>query len=270
MSEDLERLKEIGAQKIYEKTHIALKYVQSILYESFEGLSRVQFLGFVSIIEREYNLQLDELKACGLEYFDTLAKNTKEGESVFITPKRTNRFTYLYVVFAIGIFVMVAFFSLEKKKNIPISEENIVKEKETIPKSVVLELVPPLEQNISVDIEKQLDTNITVPSSVIIPPAKEKKIVLHSLKIEPKSRLWIGYINFKTAKKKQTVIIKSLDLDPKTEWLLSLGHGNVDIVIDGKVQTFHSTKSMRFLYSDGELKQLSIAEFKKLNKGRLW
>jgi len=38
MSEALDRLKKLGAQKIYEDTHIPINQVQAILYENFDGM----------------------------------------------------------------------------------------------------------------------------------------------------------------------------------------------------------------------------------------
>lgn len=88
MSKDLKKLKSLGAQKIHEDTHIALRYVQSVIYESFEGLTKVQFLGFISILEREYQLDLSLLKIKGLEYFEDDASHGK----VFVVPEKKNKF----------------------------------------------------------------------------------------------------------------------------------------------------------------------------------
>ncbi len=273
MSEDLNRLKEIGAQKIYEDTHIALKYVQSVIHESFEGLNRVQFLGFVSILEREYRIDLGDLKADGITYFDSINSKENINQGVFVSPKRTKKFGLVYIIIALVLFALVAFFSLENQDTSEVrklddtaieSAQKTIEPKETIKPLAVIE-----------------DTNDTkladVNMSVITTPIEEEKvveekkaIVPQSLQIKPLSRLWIGYIDVKKRVKKQTVIKKSLSLDPTKEWLLSLGHGNVEIEINGKVQKFHSTQSVRFIYKDGKLRQLSIDEFKKLNKGRLW
>ena len=93
MSEALERLQKLGAQKIYEDTHIPIKHVQAILHESFEGFSKVQFLGFISILEKEYSLELQELHEKGAEYF--VEKNiSTEGDSLFISQqKRVKKFS---------------------------------------------------------------------------------------------------------------------------------------------------------------------------------
>ena len=44
MSEGFDKLKDIGAQKIHESTHISRKYIQDILQEDFSGMNRIQFL----------------------------------------------------------------------------------------------------------------------------------------------------------------------------------------------------------------------------------
>ena len=272
MSEDLNRLKEIGAQKIYEDTHIALKYVQSVIHESFEGLNRVQFLGFISILEREYKIDLAQLKTSGIAYFDSMDPKENINQGVFVSPKRTKKFTLVYIIIALVLFALVAFFSLENQDAAEVTkldDTTIESVQKTIePKNTV----KPLTLTEDTNETKLADVNMTVAT----PPVEEEKIeeekaiVPQSLQIKPLSRLWIGYIDAKTRVKKQTVIKKPLSLDPTKEWLLSLGHGNVEIEIDGKVQKFHSTKSVRFVYENGELKQLSIDEFKKRNKGRLW
>ncbi len=275
MSEDLNRLKEIGAQKIYEDTHIALKHVQSVIHESFEGLNRVQFLGFISILEREYKIDLTQLKTSGITYFDNMDPKEKTNQGIFVSPKRTKKFTLVYIIIALALFALVAFFSLENQDVSDVTkldDTTIESVQKTIePKNTIKPLTLTEDTN-ETNETKLADVNMTVAT----PPVEEEKteeekaIVPQSLQIKPLSRLWIGYIDAKTRVKKQTVIKKPLSLDPTKEWLLSLGHGNVEIEIDGKVQKFHSTKSVRFVYENGRLKQLSIDEFKKRNKGRLW
>ena len=63
MSSGLEKLRSIGAQKIHEQTHIARQHAQALLHESFDDMSRIHFLGFISILEREYSVDLSDLKA---------------------------------------------------------------------------------------------------------------------------------------------------------------------------------------------------------------
>lgn len=251
MSEELDVLRKIGAQKICEDTHISLKHVQSVIHESFEGLTKVQFLGFVSILEREYEQDLSALRAKGLEYFNDTSFKGPEQSSVFIETKRAKPPTLLYALIALFVFVVVAYMSIDSTTptELPVKVDNTTIE----------------------SVQKNLDP-IVVDENLSAVEMEEEKApeIVPSLKIIPKSKLWIGYIDRQEEIKKQAVIKTDLDLDPNKEWLLSLGHGNVDIEINGEVQKFKTSNNIRFLYKDGDLRKLTSRDFKILNEGRVW
>ena len=251
MSEGLKKLQEIGAQKIYEDTHIALSYVQSILHESFEGLNKVQFIGFISILEREYSLTLEELKESGLTYFESETTSENSNSGVFVAPKKKRKWTLFYAFIAVVIFLVALVNNMNQEAPAPVVIDNTKIE------------------SVSNIIPETVDVN-TTKEPVVVEEKPEVVPVKKSLFIKPHVKVWVGYIDVKTRKKHQTVTSKSIELDPKKEWLLSLGHGNLSIEINGEEKSFKTPNSVRFLYKDGKLKKLTIAEFKKLNKDRLW
>ena len=258
MSEELDFLRELGAQKIYEETHISLKHAQSVIHESFEGLTKVQFLGFISILEREYNQDLSALKEKGMNYFKDEPVKEHTTTSVFVETKRAKSSAPIYVFVALLVFVIVAYFTIgynsSASNTTEIDNSTIVIAQKTInPKAY--------ESNSS-------DENVTTP--LVVVEEEEVVEIPPSFKIIAKSKLWIGYIDKTEDIKKQTIIEESLELDPSKEWLLSLGHGHVDIVINGELQEFNSGNNIRFLYKNGEIKKLPLREFKILNEGRVW
>ena len=109
MDEELQILQSIGAQKIYETTHIPIKYVQSMLHGSFEGFSKVQFLGFISILEREYQQDLSELTRSGLNYFNEKKKQSVD-KGLFVVPKKQKGNKNLYFLIIIIVFVFLKHF----------------------------------------------------------------------------------------------------------------------------------------------------------------
>ncbi len=271
MSEELDFLRNIGAQKIYEDTHISLKHVQSVINESFEGLTKVQFLGFVSILEREYNQDLSALRLKGLEYFKNELPEKDRDAGLFIEPKRAKKPTIIYILIALFVFIVVAYLSLSNNSVTPetvkLDNSTIVTAQKTIDPSDYLEVYDANSSDVNAS---QTDENVTTPLVVV---AKEEFIeepIEPSLKIIAKSKLWVGYFNKTDDIKKQTVIKELLELDPSKEWLISLGHGHVDIAINGELQEFKTEKNIRFLYKNGELKQLNFRDFKRLNEGRVW
>jgi len=263
VSEELDFLKGLGAQKIFEDTHISLRNAQSVIHESFEGLTKVQFLGFISILEREYELNLSDLKAKGLAYFSDDTFKIEQHSSVFIETKRAKKPTLIYILIALLVFVIVAYISIGDSESVE-SPETI---DNTTIESVQKNLAPLI-------VDENLSSTTKEEELLEEEKIKEKKVaeVIPSLKIIAKSKLWIGYVDRQEDIKKQTIIKKNLELelDPKKEWLLSLGHGNVDIIINDEIQEFKTTKNIRFLYKDGELKKLTLRDFKILNEGRVW
>ena len=275
MLKELDTLREIGAQKIYEDTHIALKYVQSVIHESFEGLDKIQFLGFVSILEREYKQDLSSLRKKGLEYFENEYVKEITNPEVFVVPKTKTNMTALYIFIALAIFIVAIYYSFDFSAQ---------KESVTVVDNIAIENaqhnMTPQAQDLTVIIDTKIDdrndtsknirkiqTNNPI-KSVIPEQIVEKK--LSPLLVLPRSKVWIGYINKTEGIKKQTVIKDRLELDPNKEWLISLGHGYVDMEVNGTKTTYSSSKNLRFRYADGKLEKLGLSEFKKLNKGRLW
>ena len=91
-----------------------------------------------------------------------------------------------------------------------------------------------------------------------------------SLTIAPKTKVWVGYIDVVSNKKYQKTSKQAFDLDPKRDWILVFGHGYVDIIIDGEKKKFSKKNTLRLLYKEGELSELTFNEFKRLNRGNAW
>lgn len=264
MSEGFEKLKNIGAQKIHEKTHIAKYHVQALLHESFDEMTKVQFVGFISILEREYNIKLQDLKETGLEYFQSLKALHEEENQVFVAPKKKKSNTALYIILSLLLFAAAIVYnntsnseSLEEQNSTFQKLENSTELEE---KEALLE-----DSNSSDILLDAVDTNISSEPVVVQEPIVEK-----SLKILPNAKLWLGYINPKTHQKYQKLFSDSFELDAQKDWLLHLGHGDVTIIVHGEEKVYKNADNMRFLYQDGELKEISLSEFRSLNRGDRW
>jgi len=260
MSEELHKLQRIGAQKIYEKTHIPIQHIHEILQGNFSSLSRVQFLGFLSIIEREYNEDLSQHKAFGISYFDEIDKESSASLSISPEEKRSKKPLYLGIAVLLFSLVLIMKYTLYTPK---------VQEKK-----VDNTLIEDVKKNIEPKIAILKEENQTQESnaSVFVPSVKEepKATIEKSFKIITKSKVWFGYIDILTNKKRDKIFKGEFDLDPNKEWLLLFGHGYIDMYINGKIIKFSSRNNIRFEYKDGEIRAINKSEFKKLNRGRSW
>jgi len=263
MNEALDKLQKIGAQEIHDATHIPIQYVKAILAGDFKDFSKIQFLGFISILEREYQSDLSELKKSALLFFDE--NSIEKPESVFVTPKKNNKNTFLYVSIVVVLFIIVLIFKANSNSEAVTEEVNI---DNSVIESVVEEINSTKDKSInetnsSVESVKTEEINSTKE-------VNEEPIIEKSFTIIPRSKVWFGYIDVETNKKYQKTFSHELSLDPNKEWLLMFGHGYIDMYIDGKIQKFSNRGKVRFLYSDGEVRPISLKEFKQLNRGRKW
>jgi len=281
MSEALEKLKTLGSQKIYMDTHIPAFYVQAILDENFKELARTQFFGFISILERDYDIDLEELKSHAKEYYDAEVTIEPLGDTgVLATPPKEKNFTLLYIIVAVFIFLLAFYYTTSLKDeggeaNITLPQADAV---EVAPQQKVeeKEVVSPKEQKTTVIPESvasdEEEKNITEPTEEKV---KEKEKVApfkpsEPLEILPRSRVWLGYINVATHKKYQKTFSDELDLNASQEWLFISGHGYIDALVNGEKIHFSSKNALRLHYKDGILEQISKDEFKRLNRGRGW
>ncbi len=279
MSYGLERLKEIGAQKIHEKTHISRAHVQAVLHESFDDLNKIHFLGFISILEREYDVDLADLKAKGLAYFnDSRNKPASFNSAVFSQKKKKSSNFFLYVILAILLFGAFLYFELMPSMNdnsqIQQIDNSAIENAQKNIEPIVEEKIEDINESTLSVVDTNLpETNVTANISMVAKietPKQDLQEKSKSLKIIPKVKVWMGYIDIKTNQKYEKNLEKEMSLDVNKSWLLLFGHGNLSIEVDGKLEEFNSTQNIRFKYVDGKFSQINLEEFKELNKDKKW
>ena len=276
MSEDYEALKKIGIQKIHEDTHIAIVHIKAVMNEEYGAIDKVQFFGFLSILEREYSLNLDDLRVKAKEYFKEQNSNSTSENGVFIVPKKSKKFTQLYILLIIiafvGVILLTLNFSSKDDKIEVQSVENVIiqKVKDDIKSAKV-------ENSISELNSSSIDVNTTAVQKLkkeelekVIPKEIVVKKELQPFKIIAKSKVWTGYIEVKTNKKYSKIVKDTLSLNRDKDWLVVLGHSHVTIEANGKKSSFSTNGQLRLLYKDGKVEKISLKEFKKLNRGRKW
>lgn len=268
MSDGLSKLKSIGAQKIHEKTHIARQHVQALLHETFDDLTKIHLLGFISILEREYSVDLSDLKEKAKKFYAQESLSDEQDTKVFVSPKKKKNYTLLYIAVVAVIFAVAVSFTLDLTSTATDKSKDHV-----IDNRAINHAKDSMSQNATVE-----DINTTLP--VVVEPEPESKSepepesepvkVVKSFKIIPSSKLWIGYIDLSNHKKYQKLFTDELDIDPNKNWILTLGHGYVKIEINGEITEFNDKLNIRLLYKDSKLSKINFEEFKELNKGSKW
>ena len=267
MKTGFELLEELGSQEIYERTHITCKTINSIIAKDFDDISTVQFNGFIKIIEREFNLDLRELK---IEY--NLSQNIeveveKEKEIAPVIKKESH--VKKYIFFGLVFVTITALFLIKlgthsndeesyelNNSYIELAKVNIKseKEKEFIENNSS-------DNNISIVLD-----NGSARSSV---ESSEPQRV-ENFYIYPKANLWIGIIDLTTHKKQQFTTKEPIELNSSKSYLFTLGHGFVTFELDNEEFDYSEKTNTRFYYEPYKLKKIDRNEFKKYNKGKIW
>ncbi len=269
MSEELDSLNKIGAQRIHEATHISRKHVESILNEDLEDMTKVQYLGFLSILEREFSLDLSGLKNRAVDYYKENEKgsNDKNNVKVFAPYKKEKNLTLVYIILAVVIFASFFFFSEFSQSKAP----EVIKVDNSAIESAKYNLstkVVPIENNSSVDDANKSQEIKT--DKIESEATSETKSETLSFKIIPKYRVWLGYIDLETHKKQQKTFLDEFDLDADKDYILAFGHGYITFDINGEKREYKNYQDVRFSYINSELKEITLEEFKTLNKGDKW
>ena len=263
----LDKLQEIGAHKIYEKTHIARKFVDDILNQKYSSMNKIQFAGFISIIEREYNVDLHELTEAYTTQFNI--NNSKANEPFVVSQQESEKPSqtkFFYI--AIGLVVMVfAILMLKPSSQVDVSTpEPILVETP----SVVNELNNTTIEEAKLNLNNLGNTTVKTEMLEIVEEPRVEPAHRSKFEIKPRSKLWIGIVDLETFKRTQRLDSASFELDKDKDWLLVMGHGFVNFDVNGEEQKFKDEKKVWFSYENGVLSKLSRSEFKEKNRGKAW
>ncbi|WP_345992648.1 hypothetical protein [Sulfurimonas sp. HSL-1716] len=262
MNEDFEKLKAIGAQKIYEKTHIARKNVEYILTKSFDKIPKIQFRGFISILEREYHLDLSELLD---EYEQQHTSDEQDPLEPTIDKKEKSKPDKKLIILILIAMLAVGYFLISNILND--NTEDLELNNSQIESAKVHLDLNTTEKNVTV---VPADTSVIHDQNVTDKNDTKESLAATRLEILTKRSLWVGYIDMSDFKKKQIIIQNNLELDPSKNYLLVFGHGMLKIDLGIELKEYHDANKKYFKFEDGELTELTKKEFKKLNKGNTW
>jgi hypothetical protein len=282
------RLEELGVERISKETHISHANVRLILDKSFDKLQKVQFLGFVSILEREYKIDLSALKQ---EYLFHYAQ-TQEAEDEFEVAEKTEKkgltkkqlYATVAVPLVLVVIVIAVYFSGESAPEMRIEINNtaideakknlsIVSIERNASEMVIESAEHGQDESIAAEEPKVAEKEAATTAEGASEKEKVASIVPtmpSHLVVIPKGKLWIGLIDLGTHKRQQMVISEPLTLDAQKEWLIITGHGLVRMEYGDTESDFKERDKLMFVYENGLLQRIDEEEYKARNKGRLW
>jgi len=290
---DFQTLQELGSKTIASATHIPIGHVDNILNKKYDQFQKPQFFGFLSILEREYKLDLSELKQ---EFLFERAEHEIVEENTFDIAETGSQVKALFenkkvvygalggvaLILVISLLSMIDFSSADETK-IEINNTAIDQAKKNlnITPAEVSNVEDTMKNN---DVESaefgqdRQESNASTEKTV----ASEKKVTAQEpvsnaeptmslyFRIVPKGRLWLGIIDTETHRRRVETITKPLLLDAEKSWLIVTGYGHLDMDCGDTTQKFRKDHKLLFLYQDGICQVIDKEEFKAQNRGKLW
>ena len=252
---------EHSIEEISKKTKISPISLRFIKNKEFDKITRVKFVGFIKLIEREFNVDLSEL----IKEFDAAnnIKKTPQKQQNIETPKtetpKKEKGILLYVlVFLILIISGTVLYLSTKQKTEPTPQpemnltlsQNVQTEKNNTFENE--ETAVNNETNTSTA-ENIQNTQKTVEKENIQTSQNKTQTVttVKNVTIIPHEKVWYRAVNLDTNKTYEYLTTKVHTL-PGSNYYIKFGHGNVTIEYGDMNITPNTKKIVRILLKNGK------------------
>jgi hypothetical protein len=269
----IETLRAIGAEAISRQTHISMQNVEKLLAGDLDGFAPVQLRGFVTILEREYDLDLGEWR----RYAQPEPPKEAAAEAVSETPRTDDPFANAAraekrkrrnAAILAGLLLLTAVVSYlvlgggTKAEKIELNNTAIEKAKANMASKSAVSSSPTLAQADAVQQSHQ--------SEAAAEAAAEPSPVYDDVIIRPRSKVWLGVIDADSRKRQTRTTAQPWRLDGSKRWLIVTGHGYVTFDCGGNDKTYAQKQRLLLLYEEGQCREIDEAEFRSRNRGRIW
>ncbi|MFK5975878.1 MAG: hypothetical protein QM493_05170 [Sulfurovum sp.] len=303
-------LEAYSIRDISRKTNISENNLQNLLDMKFETLNKLKTMGFISILEREFNADLGDFKNISDDYY---RQNKEEyhyalkGNIEEVKSKGNSKLLIVVILLIFGYASWYFFMQFDKKHLSSLNpfgdddltiENNISKVIDTNSSKVavitVIEDKPKIDittilntplvdinsSNINSDIKddvpvksniKVIEKNETI---IIIPKVEEPKVIVEKTNIviiEPSRRLWFGIRNIKTKKRDQFSIAKPYKLDvSKKSWLVATSPASFYLIVNGKKTYYKGGKAQYLKITKDGVEKLTKREYVRKGGWKQW
>jgi hypothetical protein len=275
-----EDLQNLGVDALYDHTHIARHQIELILNKSFDSFSRMQFMGFISILEREYKIDLSSLREEYEAQNPIVPSFTSAASLDVLQAPSTSRSKW--IAGGIGAILLLLIITSMTQGELSSAPKEEVMKLKTAPIEVV-DYNATAENNITTVEANTTESNLSEinksnTANVIITPEENLSITSEqqgidfgpALSIKPTSKVWVGMMDLDSGKKTQRKTSEPIVIDTTKKWLFIFGHGRLKIITSDGDRILKERNAVWFAYENGSLKQLNREQFEEKNHGSRW
>jgi hypothetical protein len=274
-----EILEENSVKTISHKTKILESNLESLFAGKYDALQKTKTLGFIAIIEREYNADLNVMRDEALEYYSHHRENNSYGTRLYLDEEKKGK-SKLLILAVFGLLVYASWYFLTQfdKKNlsglIPFidekSIENFINENEVNTADIVADLSianitsKEVEPEPVISKEKEEEVTPLDVSALVESLVGESNVAatLHSVSIVPVNKLWFGLVNTESKEREHFSIDQAHTLDVgEKSWLVATSSAPFSLVRGEKTEDFTDAKEHYFKIDKNNIVILSKSEY---------
>jgi len=288
---------------IQNKTNLAKDVIENIFAKKFSALNRTQALGAISIIEREFKLNLDPLKEECRQYFNLHSKD--EGSIVIPIPSVEEgsilpKIIITLIIIALGYGGWYFFVEYYQKKIDPMSIETTIQSKpetnntttqttsqtDTKPKVTLEEEAKKLDITIEepkapstlllngettdVNETKKVEVNTTnevnrssVENVVDVAIVPERTVIT----LQPQGKMWFRVTDIKTKMSYEFRQSQPYDINmTQTDWLIGIQNSKFDFIDKGELKEYGGRGKLFYRLDQSGITPIDQEEYRLLYK----
>jgi len=276
-------LEEHSIKAISKKTNISEENLEYLVAANFDALKKVKALGFISIIEREYQADLGRLKEQALEYYGSTQEETSITLGLpLVEEKRGKPKFLLFFVFLLLGYASWYFFTQFDKKHlsglIPFVDEKTIEsfigENKDISKEEIVEdlsIAKAIVSNTQTPVvEKVAEENVAKKAETITEDTVAVT-AMENVSIVPVGRLWFGLVEMDTKKRDHFSVAEAYELEVKNKTLLlATSSAPFSLVSAGVKRDFKDAEEHYFKIDKNDIQELSKDKYIELGGWSQW
>jgi len=289
-------LEEHSLKAMSKKTNISEENIEHILAEDFSDLPKSKAIGFISILEREYDADLKGLREKALTYYE--AHSDLEDSINIALPRveeKKGRSKW-FSILMLGLLAYASwyFFTQFDKKMLstilPFNEDKILtettedendegslsirsalKDTQTDATGAQTDIVVASIEPRNVEIKKAIVKPVTVVKTTRVTGKTHTLLRSKKIVLLPEKKLWFGLIDMETGKRKHFSISKKYEIDVKEKsWLVATSVAQFAFINQNETQEYNDGKVHYFKVNRMGVEDLSKAEYLKQGGYKKW
>jgi len=301
-------IEEHSIKAISQKTMISEENIESLIQRDFAALKRVKALGFISILERTYGLDLRTLKEDAVAYYEEHEEAPRITlDRPLLEEKRSRSRLIPLIVLGLLAYASWYFFTQYDRKHLaaylPFSEHSSKQEKTEqakseapteVAKSLKIEnaIMPSEHTAVQGEQEKEEerpdqmqpeDTQVQVIQSDI--PAADNRpqeasaettlntpeSALQSVTIIPERKLWFGLVDMESGERKHYTVAEPFVVDVSSKsWLVATSSAPFSLQAGEETTSFNDARAHYFKIGKHGIERLNKEEYVALGGYAKW